>query len=145
MSDLNLKALLAELERDEGSVAYAYPDSLGYLTIGVGHLIDKRKGGSIPPEIVAALLSYDVNEKIGQLNAAFPWWYDLDDVRRRVLVNMAFNLGIEGLAEFKNTLAAIQAGQWSTAAAGMRSSLWARQVGARAERLAIAIETGVMP
>lgn len=145
MSDLNLKALLAELERDEGRVAYAYPDSLGYLTIGVGHLIDKRKGGSLPPAIIDALLSYDAGEKMAQLDEAFPWWKDLDDVRRRVLVNMAFNLGIEGLAEFKNTLAAIQAGQWSAAASGMRSSLWARQVGARAERLAIAIETGVMP
>jgi lysozyme len=68
-------------------------------------------------------------------------------LRQRALLNMAFNLGWNpqapgGLDDFKNTLRAMQDGHWTLAAAGMRASLWARQVGARAERLARMIETG---
>lgn len=40
-----------QLIRDEGNVPYAYSDSLGYLTIGVGFLIDKRKGGRLPEAV----------------------------------------------------------------------------------------------
>lgn len=36
-----------QLIRDEGDVPHVYQDSLGYWTIGVDFLIDKRKVGSI--------------------------------------------------------------------------------------------------
>lgn len=71
-------------------------------------------------------------------------------MRRRVVENMHFNMGwdnpktpdLEGLAQFRNTLAAIQAGRWADAASGMRASLWAKQVKGRAVRLAREMETG---
>ncbi len=75
----------------------------------------------------------------------------MDEVRQRVIANMCFNMGIgnastgKGLLGFKNTLAAMQRGSYSMAAAGMLNSKWATQVGARATRLARAMETGVMP
>jgi len=103
-------ALYTDLEHDEGKVTYAYQDSLGYWTIGVGHLIDHRKGGSIPDEIVVALLKYDCAQKAQELDHALPWWRKLDDVRQDALLNMAFNLGVGGLLNFRHFLAALQAG-----------------------------------
>lgn len=36
------------LSKEEGRRNKTYKDHLGYETIGVGHLIDKRKEGSLP-------------------------------------------------------------------------------------------------
>jgi lysozyme len=55
---------------------------------------------------------------------------------------MAFNLGIKKLMEFKNTLKAMSEGRYADAADGMRKSLWAKQVGKRAERLIHIMENG---
>lgn len=134
--------LRAELSRDEDRVPYAYQDSLGYWTIGVGHLIDKRKGGRISERITDLLLDEDIAEKVADLDRELPWWRTLSDPRQRVLINMCFNLGIgsrkppTGLLAFKNTLAAIERGDWWAAKRGMLDSKWAKQVGARADRLA---------
>jgi lysozyme len=68
----------------------------------------------------------------------------LDPVRARVLQNMAFNLGIDGLLGFKNTLSAVKAKNWAAASQGMLSSRWAEQVGARAQRLAKMMRTGAV-
>lgn len=128
--------LLSELAVDEGCVLYAYEDSLGYLTIGYGRLIDRRRGGSISPAEARLLLNNDVERIWNGLTKRFPWIEELDDVRQVVLANLAFNLGIDGLAQFKNTLAAVERGDYGIAAAGMRQSLWFRQVqSSRSERL----------
>lgn len=134
--------LIAELRRDEGVRRSAYADSVGLLTIGVGRMIDPRKGGGLSDEEIDYLLRNDMAKVRAQLDASLPWWRELDEVRQRVLLNMAFNLGINGLLGFKNTLAAIQAHDWKRAAAGMLASAWAKQVGARANRLVQMILTG---
>ena len=63
------------------------------------------------------------------------WWKELDDVRQRVLANMAFNLGLPRLSKFVNFLTAVQASDWEKAADEMMDSKWANQVGERAIRL----------
>lgn len=136
---MNLLSLIAELRRDEGVIPHAYQDSLGYWTIGVGHLIDKRKGGKMPDVIIDMLLRYDIDEKIAELNEKLPWWGFLDEPSQRVIVNMAFNLGVEGLLKFKDFMDALKDGDRDRAASEMLSSKWAEQVGARATRLATII------
>ena len=69
----------------------------------------------------------------------------LDDVRQRVLLDMAFNLGVVGLLSFKRTLGVIEAGRYELAAAMMLDSKWAGQVGQRAERLSRMMATGKDP
>lgn len=133
------------LSRHEGRVRHAYQDSLGYWTIGVGHLIDKRKGGGLPEEFIDALLDYDIHKHAAPLYDKLPWLSSLDEVRQIVLLDMAVNLGVDGLLKWKNTLDDVQHGRYKQAAQRMRGSLWARQVKTRATRLAKMMETGQWP
>ena len=134
--------IIRSLRGEEGEVLHAYDDHLGYATIGIGRLIDKRKGGGITKEEAAYLLGNDIEKVIAQLNKRLPWWTKLDEARRGVLVNMAFQMGIDGLLDFKNTLAMIERGDYANAAKGMLNSLWARQTPARAKRMAEQMRTG---
>lgn len=99
----------------EGEILWAYPDSKGYLTIGVGHLIDKRKGGSIPQRISRLLLADDIAVKTAECRAAFDWFDGLDETRKDAIVNLCFNIGIDNLRGFRNMAAAIVAGDWQRA------------------------------
>lgn len=134
--------IIRSLRGEEGEVLHAYNDHLGYTTIGIGRLIDKRKGGGITSDEAAYLLGNDIDKVIDQLNKRLPWWTKLDEARRGVLVNMAFQMGIDGLLGFKNTLAMIQAGSYEKAATGMLNSKWAQQTPDRAKRMADQMRTG---
>lgn len=134
--------LTRQLRDDEGEVLTAYQDTLGFWTIGVGRLIDKRKGGGITAEESAYLLANDIEKRLGELERRLPWFSRLDEPRRGALLNMSFQLGVDGLLGFTNTLAMIERGDYEGAAAGMLNSLWARQTPARAKRLSEQMRTG---
>ena len=134
--------LQAQLLEHEGFRSSAYEDSLGFLTIGIGRMIDAKRGGGITAEEALYLLANDIAKVERQLYERLPWWRGLDEVRQRVLLDMAFNLGIVGLLGFKGTLQAVQEGRYGDAADGMLESLWAQQVGRRAQRLALMMRTG---
>jgi lysozyme len=126
----------------EGRIAYAYKDSLGFLTIGVGHLVDGRKGGKLPEHIIDALLDHDIKTHSDDLFKALPWALSLDPIRQAVLIDMVFNLGVTGLLAFKETLRHFQNANWTAAAVAMLDSTWAKQVGRRAAELALMTRTG---
>ena len=88
------------------------------------------------------MLLNDINRVLPQLDKSMPWWRDLSEARQRVLCNMAFNLGITKLLKFTKTLKMMQDGSYKQAAEAMRQSLWYRQVGVRAERLAVMMDNG---
>lgn len=140
--DENTLQLIKELERDEGVVLSAYQDHLGYWTIGIGRLIDKRRGGGISREEANLLKKNDIIKIKRQLDENLPWWRQLDPVRQRAIQNMCFQLGIAGLLKFKNSLAYIKAGNWAQAASNLRQSLWYQQTPERAGRVIRMIETG---
>ena len=139
--------LKAELIRDEGKHLKAYKDSVGLWTIGVGHLL-----GSTPRMLeiteaeCEALFNYDIDTAEKVVEKLFPHFKqgaggsiltfsEDEDVRARVLVNMAFNLGPARLAEFKKFVAMVRLRAWADAAREMMDSKWATQVGKRALRL----------
>lgn len=134
--------LATQLRQEEGSIPYAYQDHLGYWTIGVGRLIDKRKGGGLSPDEVDYLLANDIVRKSTEVFAALPWARELNEPRQAVLIGMAFQMGTAGLLGFKNTLAHVKAGRWTHAASGMLASRWAEQTPGRAARMARQMETG---
>lgn len=131
--------LISELRRDEGVRSKAYIDTVGKITAGVGRNLSDV---GLSDDEINVLLANDVKRVKADLDRHLPWWRSLDDVRARALANMAFNLGVAGLMGFKDTLGAIQAHRWDAAADAMVDSKWARQVGARALRLAKMIRTG---
>ncbi len=124
--------LAVELRRDEGVRSKPYVDTTGHTSIGVGRNLSAV--GLLDAEI-DLMLGHDIDRAAAELDRRWPWWRDLDPVRQRVLVNMTFNLGAAGLATFVRFLAAVRAGSYEVAAHEMASSLWHRQVGARAVRL----------
>jgi len=141
--------LLEALRADEGLRLRAYPDPLTHgppWTIGYGHTgPDVRPDSNWTEEAADAALAADVAEACRGLDAQLPWWRTLSGPRQDVLANMAFNLGVAKLLEFHETLGLIEAGAFDRAADHMLASAWARQVGARATRLASQMRTGVGP
>ena len=135
--------LIEQLRRDEGEVLSAYADHLGYLTIGVGVLIDKRKGGGITAEESAYLLANRIKTKESELRAALPWFDKLDRVRQAAMLNMAYQLGVTGLRGFPKMLDAVRDGRWAEAENQALDSLWAKeQTPARAKRVARQLASG---
>ena len=130
------------LRGEEGEVLTEYKDHLGYSTIGVGRLIDARKGGGITAEESAYLLNNDIQKKLSELERKLPWIKELDEARRGVLLSMAFQMGTEGLLGFKNTLEMVRTGRYTDAAKGMLNSLWAKQTPQRAKRHSEQMRTG---
>ena len=136
---MNIDALVVELKRDEGVRNKPYKDTVGKITIGVGRNLDDV---GLSNDEVESLLRNDIARVKQQLDKNLPWWTTLNDTRQRVLANMCFNLGIGGLMGFDNTLAAIKTGNYADASRRMLDSKWAKQVGARAVRLAKMMESG---
>lgn len=136
---LDLGKLRESLRVSEGVRYRPYLDSVGKLTIGVGHNLDAKP---LSPRAVAVILDDDISDAIDDLDRHTPWWRTLDGARQLVMAEMCFNLGIGGLLTFRNTLTAMETGRYTDAAEGMLKSKWARQVGQRAVRLARVMMTG---
>jgi lysozyme len=151
--------LEAELTLDEGKRLKAYRDTKGKWTIGIGHNLTDC--GTAPltrtlQDVLAngineaendILFDHDINHTESDLDKYAAWWRTLDPVRQRVMLNMCFNMGwgagtTHGLHTFVNTLGMIQRGEYSRAADAMLASLWAREVGMRAQRLANMMRDG---
>jgi lysozyme len=131
--------LKAQLVRHEGLRLRPYRCTAGKLTIGVGRNLEDR---GISEDEARVLLENDVAQVESELAKALPWFVRLDEVRQRVLINMGFNLGVPGLLAFKQTLAAVERGDYTAASDRMLDSKWARQVGARATELAAMMKEG---
>jgi len=132
-----------KLIEHEGECLSAYQDSEGWWTIGIGHLIDARKGGRITKRASRILFDDDVAFYTASARANFPWIDHLDAVRQDVIVMLCFNMGVEGLKTFHLMIAAIEQEQWDQAAFELFNSLWARQVQPnRRDELCNALETG---
>jgi lysozyme len=135
--------LVKQLRGDEGEKPCAYQDHLGYWTIGVGRLVDSRKpGAGLRSDEITYLLNNDIDDRIDALTRRLPWFQNLDDARKGVLLNMSFQLGVDGLLGFKNTLAMIERGEYARAAEAMLFSRWAEQTPARAKRMSEQMRTG---
>ena len=142
MIEYNLIKLRKELLRDEGFRRAAYRDHLGYWTIGIGRMIDKRRGGGITRDEANYLLTVDIVKIETALDARIPWWRDAAPSRQRALLNMAFQMGVGGLMKFKRTLAMAKRGDWNQAATNALKSRWARQTPTRAKRVAALMRAG---
>jgi len=135
-----LERMKEQLLRHEGMRLKPYRCTAGKLTIGVGRNLDDC---GISQKEAYVLLESDIRQCERQILAEIPEIYlQIDEVRKSVLLNMCFNMGIKGLLSFKNTLAFIEAGDWERAANNMLVSKWAKQVGSRAIELSELMRKG---
>ncbi len=110
MTESLLNRIKAQLVRHEGLSLKPYRCTAGKLTIGIGRNLDDR---GISQTEAYVLLENDIRNCEKQLLDEVPEiYYALNEVRKSVLLNMCFNLGINGLLGFKNTLAFVKAGDW---------------------------------
>lgn len=121
------------LIRHEGLKLKPYTDTVGKLTIGVGRNLDDA---GITYGEAMKMLDNDIARCMNECVHAFPWFSDLNDERKAVLLNMCFNMGITKLLKFKKFLEAMSQDNYNVAAIEMMESLWAKQVGRRALELA---------
>lgn len=131
---------LEQLQIDEGFSKYPYQDSRGVWTIGFGRNLDDV---GISKTEALVLLANDVQiakdevaKVLRTLNIPEPHLY-----RKEVLYNMMFNLGWNRFLNFVKMLKALRQQNYEDAAKEMLDSLWAKQVGARAIRLAEQMRT----
>ena len=136
-------ALRLALARDEGIRLAAYPDHLGFLTIGIGRLIDPRKAGAgISQAEAEYLCDNDICRCLSDLEA-FAWFQALNPVRQNAVLNMRFQLGLGGFRGFRKMLEALAQGDYIGAGEEGRNSSWARtQTPERANRVMGELETG---
>ena len=143
---MNLEKLKEQIKRHEGEVLEIYEDSLGYLTLGVGHLIQPHDsehgqpaGTPVSQEVVDMYYADDFDKHVEETihvcennNIVFD---ALPENIQHVLVNMCFNLGANRLGKFRNMLYAVSTSDWKEMANQMEDSRWFGQVGRRSVEL----------
>lgn len=128
-----------QLKFDEGFRSKVYKCTAGYNTIGYGFNLDLNH---FPEPIASALLKYCIDKTKAEL-IPFSWYNMQPSGIKDALVNMGFNLGIPKLLKFKNMIKALEQKDYKAAADHALDSLWARQVGDRAQRIATIIRQGL--
>lgn len=138
--------LMTMLHEEEGYRQFPYVCTAGYLTVGIGRNLHTR---GITIEEAKILVSNDIEYFADKLARGLPmmqytFFADLDEVRKTVLIDMCFNLGVAGLYKFENMFKALERKDYDSAAKEMLDSKWAQQVKGRAIKLAQMMKTGEM-
>lgn len=127
------EAALELLKRHEGMRLKVYRDSTGILTIGIGRNIEGR---GLSEAEALLLAENDIANCEAELDEHLPWWRELSDTRKLVLIDMLFNLGWPRFSLFVRMIDALKRRDYADAAAEMLASRWAEQVGQRSRELA---------
>jgi len=141
--------LKQQLEFEEGRKLKAYTCSMGHKTIGIGHNLAIKPcfNGQRIPDVISnqlcdLIFDRDVEDTIIQLNANWPYNSSLDAPRRDAVINMCFQLGVNGVMKFKYMLNALERADWVAAKSHALDSAWAVQTTERAKRVANQLLTG---
>ena len=137
-----IEMLISRIVEHEGMKKFAYKDTMGYITVGIGRCLQDGVGKGLSTDECFFLLKNDIADFRGQLSV-YPWFKCQDDVRQNALIELCFNMGLSHLLQFKNTLDALGRKNYPEAAKELLSSKWAQQVGkARSEDIAYRISVG---
>lgn len=151
--------MIAAIKLDEGFRAYPYFDkdpnfnrgnhplfyegARGKLTFGYGHNLEEP----LPKALAEKILIYDVEQAASLVlnyRACHETILALNRSRRNVIITMFFNMGNK-LWGFQGMFLSLSKQEYTMAAKEMLDSLWAKQVGSRATKLANVMEVGVWP
>lgn len=137
-------SLKARIRSSEGVRTSMYLDTLGKATIGIGHLIQPHErekfseGVEISMELVEELFDLDLNRAAAGAEVLIEECvgHDLPEHITEVILEMVFQLGTQGVRNFKKMWKAMRVKDWQKAAAEMKDSRWHSQTTKRCEHLA---------
>lgn len=135
--------IIERLVEDEGEVLHAYPDHKGLLTIGVGRMIDSKKGGGISREESRYLLANDIRKWVA-IAGQWAWFDKLSWQRQGVIICMLHQMGARGVANFRKMITALARNDYEAAADEMLDSNWHRdpKTQNRCEQMATIMRSG---
>ena len=120
--------LISKIVEHEGIKRFAYTDTLSYVSVGIGRCLDAKKGKGLSVDECFYLLANDIKDLKSELSK-FDWYNKQNYVRQGALIEMAFNLGVNGLINFKKMIVCLDGGNFESAAKEMADSTWATQIG----------------
>lgn len=127
-----MEDLLKKIKEHEGFRSRVYKCTEGYDTIGYGFAI---KDLELDEDIAEEILLRKLEKLIKRLRDKFDWLDEVPHAVQGVLVNMSYQMGVNGVSKFKKALHAMQMFQWKKAADELLDSRWAKQTPNRAKEL----------
>lgn len=142
MDQVIAEKLKASIKRHEGLKKRAYVDTKGNITIGYGVNISSCDLSDSECEL---LLNNRILTATYELYRFVPWIQSLDDVRKAVMIELTYNIGIEDVLLFRKLLEALKEQNFAQAREELLNSKWANDVGInRSHDMGHALESGVL-
>ena len=127
------------IREHEGYRDAVYSDSLGFATIGYGHLVlptdDFVEGVTYPKEDLEKLFDVDFNQALQSADDLLKE-VESNHIIRGVICEMCFQLGKPRVMKFKKMWQALRDKDYEEAANQMIDSAWHKQTTKRCESLA---------
>lgn len=134
--------LIESIKKHEGFRDTVYLDSEGKPTCGWGHYL--WIGSRVPLEAAEAFFKQDIADAVSEFSKLPSRFRNrLNESRRRVVVELIFNMNLQKVLQFKKFWAAVELEDWAEAKAQLLDSRWAVQVKGRAIELADRFLNGV--
>lgn len=133
--------------RHEGFTSIPKPDAKGFWEVGFGHDITAEQAKNeyadgVTTEEALNLLDADIARCVDQASEQIPCYDRLNEARQDTIVEMVYQLGINGVLKFKDMLSALDAGDYEKAGAEMVNSEWYRETPSRCEELSAIMISG---
>jgi lysozyme len=114
---------------------------LGARGLKPDQVIDTLKERGVTKDEALFLLANDIEDAVKDLSH-FEWYENLDPIRKKVVIDMRYNLGPTRFRQFRRMIAALSVGDYKIASWEMQDSQWYHQVGNRSKRLIRMMATG---
>jgi lysozyme len=139
MDVANRQKLIRLIEQQEGLKTHIFTATNGHLSIGIGRDLSVH---GISVDEALYLLQNDILAAESSLSKCFPEYNTLDDIRKIVVINLVFTMGIASFMQFAGMIAAIRDHDFVLAAKHLLDSNDAKLAPHRAEQLAFILERG---
>lgn len=136
--------LISSVGFEEGFSSRIYIDTEGFQTIGYGFCLDKI---GMPKPVAKYWLKLILRNTAKRLTTSEQMgeiFNGLNQHRQTALINIAYQLGLNGLGNFKKMWRALEQENWKKAKQEALDSVWASQTPHRAKRIAEVLLTGTM-
>ena len=125
-----------QLKIDEGFREFMYECTAGKTTIGYGLNLE----AGITEEEASIILRHRLRRISSSLD--YNWYRNINDVRKGVILNMVYQMGLTGVLKFRKMIAAMADRDFNRAADEMMDSNWYKQTPNRAQRLIDTMRVG---